>query len=90
MTEAFWMWPLAGVLVLVGLAGTILPVLPGVSLVFAGLLVAAWADDFQRVTWLPLVLLGLLTVLSFVIDSPPRHSVSAESELHGSRSSVRS
>jgi hypothetical protein len=68
MTAAFWMWPLAGVLVLAGLAGTILPVLPGVPLVFVGLFVAAWADDFQRVTWLPLLLLGLLTVLSFVID----------------------
>jgi uncharacterized protein YqgC (DUF456 family) len=68
MTAAFWMWPLAGVLVLAGLAGTILPVLPGVPLVFVGLFVADWADDFQRVTWLPLLLLGLLTVLSFVID----------------------
>ena len=68
MTAIFWMWPLAGVLVLTGLAGTILPVLPGVPLVFVGLFVAAWADDFQRVTWLPLLLLGLLTVLSFVID----------------------
>ncbi len=58
----------AALLVLVGLAGSVLPALPGVPLVFGGLLVAAWADDFQRVGWLTLSLLGLLTILSFVID----------------------
>ena len=35
---------------------------------FAGLLLGAWADGFQKVGWLPLVILGLLTVVSFVID----------------------
>jgi uncharacterized protein YqgC (DUF456 family) len=56
------------VLVLIGLAGSVLPALPGVPLVFAGLLMAAWAEDFQRVGWVTLTLLGLLTVASFVID----------------------
>jgi uncharacterized protein YqgC (DUF456 family) len=57
-----------GAMVLAGLAGSVLPALPGVPLVFGGLLVAAWADDFQRVGWLTLTFLGLLTILSFVID----------------------
>jgi uncharacterized protein YqgC (DUF456 family) len=68
MTGDTWMYVLAGVLVLAGLAGAILPALPGVPLVFGGLLLAAWADDFQRVSWIVLVILGLLAVLSFVID----------------------
>ena len=34
----------AGILILVGLAGIILPALPGTPLVFAGMLVAAWAN----------------------------------------------
>jgi uncharacterized protein YqgC (DUF456 family) len=68
MTGNTWMYVLAGVLVLSGLAGAILPALPGVPLVFGGLLVAAWADDFQRVSWIVLVILGLLTLLSFIID----------------------
>lgn len=68
MSADFWFWLLAGLLVLVGLAGSVLPALPGVPLVFGGLLVAAWIDDFQRVTWLPLVVLGVLTAVSFVID----------------------
>jgi uncharacterized protein YqgC (DUF456 family) len=62
------MWVLAAVLILVGLAGSVLPALPGVPLVFAGLFVAAWAGDFARVSWPTLVLLGLLTLVSFVID----------------------
>ena len=59
---------IATLMVVAGVAGAVLPGLPGVPLVYAGLLVAAWADDFQRVGWVVLVLLGMLTALSFVID----------------------
>lgn len=59
---------LAAVLVLVGIAGTILPALPGLPLVFAGMLLAGWAGDFQKVSVWMLVLLGLLTLLSLGID----------------------
>jgi hypothetical protein len=62
------LWLLVVVLVVVGIAGTVLPALPGVTLVFAGLLLAAWVDGFEKVGWLPLVVLGLLTALSFVVD----------------------
>jgi uncharacterized protein len=68
MQVEIWIWLLAVVLVLVGIAGAVLPALPGVPLVFAGLLAAAWADDFERVGVVALVVLGLLTVLSFVVD----------------------
>lgn len=68
MQVELWIWLLAVVLVVVGIAGAVLPALPGVPLVFAGLLAAAWADDFERVGVVALVVLGLLTVLSFVID----------------------
>jgi uncharacterized protein len=62
-----WLWVLAALMVLGGLAGAVLPALPGVPLVFGGLVVAAWADDFQRVGWITLTFLGVLTA-SFVID----------------------
>ena len=62
------LWILAIVLVLAGLAGTILPALPGAPLVFAGLLIAAWAEGFQKVGWFPLTLLFLLMLLTFVIE----------------------
>jgi uncharacterized protein len=63
----FW-YALAAVLMLVGLAGVILPALPGLPLVFAGMLLAAWADGFERVGVVTLVVLGLLTVLSVAAD----------------------
>jgi uncharacterized protein YqgC (DUF456 family) len=59
---------LGGLLVLVGFAGTILPALPGTPLVFAGLLVAAWAEGFEKVGWITLTILALLTILSLVIE----------------------
>jgi hypothetical protein len=68
MSGSVGLWILAALLVAGGLAGSVLPALPGVPLVFAGLLLGAWADDFQRVSWLTLTLLGLLTLASFAID----------------------
>jgi len=55
-------------LVVVGIAGTVMPAIPGVPLVFVGLLVAAWADHFQKVGWFTLSILGVLTLFSFVLD----------------------
>jgi uncharacterized protein YqgC (DUF456 family) len=62
------LWIIAGALVVAGIIGTVAPVLPGPVLVFAGLLMAAWIDGFEKVGWAPLVLLGLLTALTFVAD----------------------
>lgn len=59
---------IATVVVLVGLAGTVLPILPGTLLVFAGLFLAAWADGFARVGLGGLSLIGGLAVLSLVVD----------------------
>lgn len=61
-------WPLAAALVVIGFAGTVLPALPGAPLVFAGLLVAASIDGFQKVGWFTLGLLGVLTLISFGVD----------------------
>ena len=59
---------IAAVIVLVGLAGTVLPVLPGIAFVFGGLVLAAWADGFLRVGAFTLSILGVLTALAIVLD----------------------
>ena len=59
---------LAALLVLVGLVGTLLPALPGVQLVFAGLLLAAWADGFAHVGGGTLAVLAGLAVASLGVD----------------------
>lgn len=63
-----WLYVLAGALILIGLAGTILPALPGVPLVFAGMLLAAWTGDFEKVSVLSVVVLALLTALAMLAD----------------------
>ena len=62
------LWIIAVILVIAGLVGTVMPALPGPVLVFAGLLMAAWIDGFEKVGWIPLIVLGVLTALSFVTD----------------------
>ena len=62
------LWAVAVTLVLVGLAGVVLPVVPGAVLVFLGLLLAAWIDGFSRVGVAPLALLALLTATVYAID----------------------
>lgn len=62
------LWILALVLVAVGVAGTVLPALPGALLVFLGILLAAWADHFTRIGTWTLVILAILTALAHVVD----------------------
>ena len=62
------LYVLAVVLVVVGLAGTILPVIPGALLIFGGLFLAAWADGFAQVGWIALAIIGALGLLSWVAD----------------------
>lgn len=59
---------IAAILVIVGLVGIVLPLLPGVAFVFLGFLLAAWADGFQRVGAVTLAILGLLTALAIAAD----------------------
>ena len=68
MDATIWYWIAASLLVVIGLFGTVLPGLPGTPLVFGGLLLAAWIDDFARVGPIPLTILGVLTLFSLVID----------------------
>lgn len=62
------LWILSAGLVLVGLAGIVLPALPGTILVFAGLALGAWIDDFTRVGWFALGAIAVLAVLAWLMD----------------------
>jgi uncharacterized protein YqgC (DUF456 family) len=66
MTIALWV--LAAICVAVGVAGIVLPVLPGAPLVWLGLLFAAWADDFTRVSGGTLAFLAVLALSTLAID----------------------
>lgn len=62
------LWVLSVLLILVGIAGVVLPALPGVVFVFGGILLAAWIDDFTRIGAWTVVILGVLAAVAFVID----------------------
>ncbi len=62
------LWLLVVVLVVAGIAGLLLPALPGPPVLFAGLLVGAWIDDFAYVGWITLTLLGLMAALTYAVD----------------------
>ncbi len=59
---------LAIVLMVVGVIGTIMPGLPGVTLVLAGFLLAAYESQFSKVGWGTLAILGVLTMLTFAVE----------------------
>ena len=62
------LWLVALVLVGAGLAGTVLPALPGPALVLGGLVLAAWIDDFSRVGTFTIVLLVGLALAAHLLD----------------------
>ena len=67
MTQSL-LWILSAALVVVGLAGIVLPALPGTVLVFAGLALGAWIDDFTRVGWLAMGTIAVLAILAWLMD----------------------
>lgn len=62
------LWLAVFALIAVGLAGTLLPALPGVPMIFLGVWLAAWIDGYTRIGAWTLTLLGVLTVLAVAVD----------------------
>ncbi len=68
MDQHTLLYLLSAVLILLGMIGTVLPALPGTPLVFAGMLLAAWADGFQSISVATVVVLAVMTALALAID----------------------
>jgi uncharacterized protein YqgC (DUF456 family) len=62
------LWVLATLLIVAGIAGLALPALPGAPLLFGGLVVAAWADDFAYVGTGSIIALAVLALLTYPVD----------------------
>jgi uncharacterized protein len=59
---------LTSVLMLLGVAGSLLPVLPGSPLIFAGAALYAWQTHFTVVNWNDLIVLGILALAGQGLD----------------------
>lgn len=68
MEATYLLWVIAAILVFIGVAGLALPALPGAPLLFCGLVIAAWSEDFAYVGMGSLIVLGLLALLTYAID----------------------
>lgn len=62
------LYGIAALLAVAGMLGTVLPALPGIPLLFAGMWLAAWVDGYRHVGLVPLLVLGLLTAVSLGLD----------------------
>lgn len=68
MDPSLILWILAVILTVTGLAGLLLPMLPGAPLLFLGLLCGAWAEDFRHVGLWTLLALAGMAVFTYVIE----------------------
>jgi uncharacterized protein YqgC (DUF456 family) len=68
MESTVLLWVLSVALIVVGLAGTVLPVLPGTVLVWGGVLLGAWIDDFTRVSIATVAVISVLGLLAWGLD----------------------
>jgi len=56
------------IVMLVGMVGVIIPMLPGVPVIFAAALIYAIITGFESITGDLLIIFGLMTAASFVLD----------------------
>jgi len=67
VSDALW-WILSAALIVLGLAGTLLPALPGTAFVLAGIVLGAWIDDFTRVGGVALSVIAVMAIAAWVLD----------------------
>lgn len=61
-------WIATVLLMAIGLAGTVLPALPGTVFIMAGALLGAWIDGFQRVGVGTVAVIAVLGLLAMLLD----------------------
>ena len=62
------LWVLCVALIVLGLAGTVLPLLPGTVLVWGGIVLGAWIEDFARVGTTTVVVISVLAALAWALE----------------------
>jgi uncharacterized protein YqgC (DUF456 family) len=59
---------IAGILIVAGLVASILPNLPGIPVMFGGMLLAAWVGHFEKIPLWVIVFLAVIAAFSIVFD----------------------
>ena len=62
------LWVVAVALIVIGVAGVVLPALPGIAFVYGGIVLAAWIGGFKQVGAGTVIALGVLAAIGMAID----------------------
>lgn len=68
MDQSLLLWILSAILTVTGLAGLLLPVLPGAPLLFLGLFFGAWVEGFTYIGFWTLLALAVMAALTYVVE----------------------
>ena len=60
---------LGTIVILLGLATLFMPVVPGIAIVYGGILLVAWADGFTKIGTVMLLALAALMVIGLIADN---------------------
>ena len=63
---SFWLWLVSIVVMLVGVVGTIIPAIPGMGLVFLGILIYSVGTGFATIEPLTMILFGVVAALGWL------------------------
>lgn len=66
--QSLILWIIGAILTVTGLAGMLLPFVPGAPFLFLGLLFGAWADDFRYIGIGTLLILAGMAALTYLVD----------------------
>jgi len=62
------LWIFGAILTVTGLSGLLLPIVPGAPVLFLGLLLGAWAEDFQYIGLWTLLVLAVMAMLTYAVE----------------------
>lgn len=63
-----FLYLLSAALIVGGVAGAVLPILPGIPMIFGGIWLAAAVDDYQHLGWGWLVAIGIVGAVGVALD----------------------
>jgi len=66
--QSIILWIIGAILAFTGLAGLLLPLVPGAPLLFLGLLLGAWAENFRFIGLWTLLILAGMAALTYVVE----------------------
>ncbi|MEA5115954.1 MAG: DUF456 domain-containing protein [Geobacteraceae bacterium] len=66
--QSMILWIFGAILTVTGLSGLLLPIVPGAPVLFLGLLLGAWAENFQYIGLWTLLVLAAMAMLTYAVE----------------------